>query len=124
MLNNSLFEWVIENILKNAVDSMSGMKGTITVKLSEFADIVSIEISDSGKGIKSKDIRNIFRPGFTTKKRGWGLGLSLAKRIVEDYHQGKIFVKYSDVGKGTVFCIELPNTTKAKKFNINGLVKN
>ena len=124
MLNNSLFEWVIENILKNAVDSMSGMKGTITVKLSEFADIVSIEISDSGKGIKSKDIHNIFRPGFTTKKRGWGLGLSLAKRIVEDYHQGKIFVKYSDVGKGTVFCIELPNTTKAKKFNINGLVKN
>ena len=119
MLNASLFEWVVENLFKNAVDSMSGMKGTISVKMSEIADIVSIEISDTGKGIRPKDINNVFRPGFTTKKRGWGLGLSLAKRIVEDYHKGKIFVKYSDVGKGTVFCIELPNTTKAKKFNIN-----
>ncbi len=124
MLNASLFEWVVENLFKNAVDSMSGMKGTISVKMSEIADIVSIEISDTGKGIKPKDINNVFRPGFTTKKRGWGLGLSLAKRIVEDYHKGKIFVKYSDVGKGTVFCIELPNTPKANKINSNGLVKN
>lgn len=113
MLNASLFEWVVENLFKNAVDSMSGMKGTISVKMSEIADIVSIEISDTGKGIKPKDINNVFRPGFTTKKRGWGLGLSLAKRIVEDYHKGKIFVKYSDVGKGTVFCIELPNTPQS-----------
>ncbi|MBP7098455.1 MAG: HAMP domain-containing histidine kinase [Prevotella sp.] len=112
MLNASLFEWVVENLFKNAVDSMSGMKGTISVKMSEIADIVSIEISDTGKGIRPKDINNVFRPGFTTKKRGWGLGLSLAKRIVEDYHKGKIFVKYSDVGKGTVFCIELPNPPK------------
>ena len=112
MLNTSLFEWVVENLFKNAIDSLSGIKGTITVKVTEFADIVSIEISDTGKGIKSKDISNVFRPGFTTKKRGWGLGLSLAKRIVEDYHKGKIFVKYSDVGKGTVFCIELPNNPK------------
>mgnify|MGYP000092732244 FL=1 len=124
MLNASLFEWVVENLFKNAVDSMSGMKGTISVKMSEIADIVSIEISDTGKGIRPKDINNVFRPGFTTKKRGWGLGLSLAKRIVEDYHKGKIFVKYSDVGKGTVFCIELPNTPKANKINSNGLVKN
>ena len=113
MLNASLFEWVVENLFKNAVDSMSGMKGTISVKMSEIADIVSIEISDTGKGIRPKDINNVFRPGFTTKKRGWGLGLSLAKRIVEDYHKGKIFVKYSDVGKGTVFCIELPNTPQS-----------
>ena len=112
MLNASLFEWVVENLFKNAVDSMSGMKGTISVKMSEIADIVSIEISDTGKGIRPKDINNVFRPGFTTKKRGWGLGLSLAKRIVEDYHKGKIFVKYSDVGKGTVFCIELLNPPK------------
>ena len=124
MLNASLFEWVVENLFKNAVDSMSGMKGTISVKMSEIADIVSIEISDTGKGIRPKDINNVFRPGFTTKKRGWGLGLSLAKRIVEDYHKGKIFVKYSDVGKGTVFCIELPNPPKANKINSNGLVKN
>ena len=124
MLNASLFEWVVENLFKNAVDSMSGMKGTISVKMSEIADIVSIEISDTGKGIRPKDINNVFRPGFTTKKRGWGLGLSLAKRIVEDYHKGKIFVKYSDVGKGTVFCIELPNTPKANKSNSIGLVKN
>lgn len=124
MLNDSLFEWVIENLFKNAIDSMSGMKGTISVKMSEPTDFVSIEIADTGKGIKSKNIRNVFRPGFTTKKRGWGLGLSLAKRIIEDYHGGKIFVKYSDVGKGTVFCIQLPNTSKANKFNINGLVKN
>ena len=124
MLNVSLFEWVVENLFKNAVDSMIGIKGTITVKVSEIADIVSIEISDTGKGIKPKDISNVFRPGFTTKKRGWGLGLSLAKRIVKDYHKGKIFVKYSDVGKGTVFCIELPNTPKGNKINSNGLVKN
>ena len=112
MLNASQFDWGEENLFKNAVDSMSGMKGTISVKMSEIADIVSIEISDTGKGIRPKDINNVFRPGFTTKKRGWGLGLSLAKRIVEDYHKGKIFVKYSDVGKGTVFCIELPNPPK------------
>lgn len=124
MLNASLFEWVVENLCKNAVDAMSGMKGTITIKMDEISDIVFIEISDTGKGIKSKDVKNVFRPGFTTKERGWGLGLSLAKRIVEDYHKGKIFVKYSDIGKGTVFCIELPNMVKANKFNANGLVKN
>ena len=105
-INASLFEWVIENLCKNAVDAMEG-KGRITLHMGEKEQKVVIEISDTGKGIKKKDLANVFRPGFTTKKRGWGLGLSLAKRIVEEYHHGKIWVKSSEVGKGTTFCIEL-----------------
>ena len=105
-MNASLFEWVIENLCKNAVDAMEG-SGTITLHLEEAADKAIIEVSDTGKGIRKKDLRNVFRPGFTTKKRGWGLGLSLAKRIVEEYHKGRIFVKYSEPGKGTTFRIEL-----------------
>ncbi len=105
-INASLFEWVIENLCKNAVDAMEG-SGTITLHVEDAADRVVIEVTDTGKGIKKKDIGNVFRPGFTTKKRGWGLGLSLAKRIVEEYHKGKIFVKWSEVGKGTTFRIEL-----------------
>lgn len=104
--NASLFEWVIENLCKNAVDAMEGA-GTITLHLEEFDDKAIVEVSDTGKGIRKKDIRNVFTPGFTTKKRGWGLGLSLAKRIVEEYHQGRIFVKSSELGKGTTFRIEL-----------------
>ena len=106
-LNASLFEWVIENLCKNAVDAMGGKAGTITLRVFDSEHKVVIEVSDTGKGIKKKDIGNVFRPGFTTKKRGWGLGLSLAKRIVEEYHHGKIWVKSSEVGQGTTFRIEL-----------------
>lgn len=106
-LNASLFEWVIENLSKNAVDAMGGDHGTITLHVEETDTRAIIEVSDTGKGIKKKDISNVFRPGFTTKTRGWGLGLSLAKRIVEEYHHGKIFVKSSEVGVGTTFRIEL-----------------
>ena len=106
-MNASLFEWVIENLCKNAVDAMGGKLGSITLRLEETDKRAIVEVSDTGKGIKKKDISNVFRPGFTTKKRGWGLGLSLAKRIVEEYHHGKIYVKNSEVGKGTTFRIEL-----------------
>jgi len=106
-INASLFEWVIENLCKNAVDAMGGEQGTITLHVEDTATKAIIEVSDTGKGIRKKDIANVFRPGFTTKKRGWGLGLSLAKRIIEEYHSGKIFVKSSEVGKGTTFRIEL-----------------
>ena len=108
-INASLFEWVIENLCKNAVDAMEG-SGRITLFMQDEGDKVAIEVSDTGKGIKKKDIGNVFKPGFTTKKRGWGLGLSLAKRIVEEYHKGHIYVKSSEVGKGTTFRIELKKT--------------
>lgn len=107
-INASLFEWVIENLSKNAVDAMGGKVGRITLRVEETDKCAVIEVSDTGKGIKRKDLKNVFRPGFTTKERGWGLGLSLAKRIVEEYHNGKIWVKSSEVGKGTTFRIELP----------------
>ena len=106
-LNASLFEWVIENLCKNAVDAIGESEGTITLSVQKTPQKVLIEVSDTGKGIRKKDIGNVFRPGFTTKKRGWGLGLSLAKRIVEEYHKGKISVKSSEVGIGTTFLIEL-----------------
>jgi signal transduction histidine kinase len=105
-MNASLFEWVVENLCKNAVDAMEG-KGTITLTLFDDTQQVVIEVQDTGKGIKKKDLNSVFTPGFTTKKRGWGLGLSLAKRIVEEYHKGRIFVKQSEVGKGTTFRIEM-----------------
>ncbi len=105
-MNASLFEWVIENLSKNAVDAMGG-EGTITLHVEDQAERVVIEVSDTGKGIRKKDLRSVFTPGFTTKQRGWGLGLSLAKRIVEEYHHGRIFVKSSELGKGTTFRIEL-----------------
>jgi len=106
-MNASLFEWVVENLCKNAVDAMEG-KGTITLTLQEEPGSVVIEVQDTGKGIRKKDLKNVFTPGFTTKKRGWGLGLSLARRIVEEYHRGRIFVKNSELGKGTTFRIEIP----------------
>jgi len=106
-INASLFEWVVENLCKNAVDAMEG-SGRITLFMQDEGDKVAIEVSDTGKGTRKKDVGNVFKPGFTTKKRGWGLGLSLAKRIVEEYHKGHIYVKSSEVGKGTTFRIELP----------------
>ena len=105
-MNASLFEWVIENLCKNAVDAMEG-SGQIILTLTEESKHVVIEVSDTGKGIRKKDLKNVFTPGFTTKQRGWGLGLSLAKRIVEEYHKGRIYVKSSELGKGTTFRIEL-----------------
>lgn len=106
-LNASLFEWVIENLCKNAVDAMGGEAGTITLRVGEAGQRAFVEVEDTGKGIRKKDMAEVFSPGFTTKKRGWGLGLSLAKRIVEEYHHGRIFVKWSEVGRGTIFRIEL-----------------
>lgn len=111
-LNAPLFEWVIENLCKNAVDAMDG-DGTITIAASRDGQrikgrhMVTIDVSDTGKGIRKKDLGNVFKPGFTTKQRGWGLGLSLAKRIVEEYHHGRIFVKSSEPGRGTTFRITL-----------------
>lgn len=107
-LNVSLFEWVIENLCKNAVDAMEGCNGRIDICVSESERMIIIDLTDTGKGIRKKDLKNVFRPGFTTKKRGWGLGLSLTQRIVEDYHRGKIFIKHSEVGLGTTFRITLP----------------
>lgn len=106
-MNASLFEWVIENLCKNAVDAMEG-EGTITLSLWVGDSRIIVEVQDTGRGIRKKDIKNVFTPGFTTKKRGWGLGLSLAKRIVEEYHNGHIFVKSSEIAKGTTFRIEMP----------------
>ena len=114
LLNASLFEWVVENLCKNAVDAMGGGKGSITMTLDDSGQRVALEVSDTGKGIRKKDLKNVFRPGFTTKKRGWGLGLSLARRIVEEYHHGRIFVKNSEIGKGTTFRIELKKPIDGK----------
>jgi signal transduction histidine kinase len=105
-MNAPLFEWVVENLCKNAVDSMEG-DGTITLTATDLPNCYALEVADTGKGIAKNHFQTIFMPGFTTKKRGWGLGLSLAKRIIEDYHQGHIFVKNSELGKGTTFRIEL-----------------
>ena len=105
-MNSSLFEWVVENLCKNAVDAMEG-SGRIDLTLREEGSKVILEVKDTGKGIRKKDLKNVFTPGFTTKQRGWGLGLSLAKRIVEEYHHGRIFVKSSELGKGTTFRVEL-----------------
>jgi two-component sensor histidine kinase len=107
-INPQLFEWVIENLLKNALDAMEGKKGSITIHITAIGNTYCIDISDTGKGISKNSFRKVFEPGFTTKKRGWGLGLSLSKRIIELYHKGKIFVKESEVGKGTTFRITLP----------------
>lgn len=103
----SLFEWVLENLCKNAVDAMAGT-GSIDIFLDESDSQAVIEVHDTGKGIAKSHFGSVFKPGFTTKERGWGLGLSLAKRIVEQYHHGRIFVKSSEIGKGTTFRIELP----------------
>ncbi len=106
-INPPLFEWVLENLLRNALDA-SGNKGEIKGLIFEDKDFIYLDISDTGKGIPEAKFNTIFKPGFTTKKRGWGLGLSLAKRIIETYHSGKIFVKDSTIGEGTTFRIQLP----------------
>jgi signal transduction histidine kinase len=106
-LNNALFNWVIENLIKNSVDAMEG-KGTIKVYLVETDKDATIEITDSGKGMPKSIQKTIFSPGYTSKERGWGLGLSLAKRIIENYHQGKIFVQNSEINLGTTIKIILP----------------
>lgn len=106
-INKDLFQWVMENLCKNAVDAMEGI-GDITVNILRVNDgMVAIDIKDTGKGIAKNRVGKIFQPGFTTKKRGWGLGLTLVKRIIENYHQGKIFVKRSEINKGTTFRILL-----------------
>ena len=106
-VNKHLINWVIENLMRNALDAMGG-NGTITTVVSEDEECVNIDITDTGKGISSGNIKTVFEPGYTTRKRGWGLGLSLARRIIENYHQGKIFVKNSVVGEGSTFTIRLP----------------
>lgn len=105
-LNTALFSWVIENLCKNAIDAMNNA-GTIQISITEKADQLLIDVADTGKGISKAHFKTVFQPGFTTKKRGWGLGLSLAKRIVENYHKGKIFLKQSEINKGTTFRIIL-----------------
>ena len=101
-----LFDWVIENLLKNALDAMEG-KGSITIDIRKTEDAVNVDVTDTGKGISKQNINRVFSPGFTTKKRGWGLGLSLSKRIIDQYHKGEIFVKASEPGKGTTFRVVL-----------------
>lgn len=105
-LNTELFGWVIENLIKNGIDAMLG-KGSLEVRIENTSKKIRITVSDSGKGLSKKHYKQIFKPGFTTKKRGWGLGLSLSKRIIEDYHNGKIFVQKSEIGKGSTFEILL-----------------
>jgi len=122
-INASLFEWVIENICKNAVDAMSGV-GDLTIQVSQnHPEQIMIDITDTGKGIHKSKIKQVFTPGYTTKKRGWGLGLSLAQRIIENYHKGKIYVKHSEINVGTTFRIVLPthvaNLMPAKKSRAN-----
>lgn len=107
-INSHLFDWVVENLLRNALDAMEGGEGKITATVYEEAHWVCIDISDTGKGIPKNKFHTVFQPGFTTKRRGWGLGLSLAKRIIENYHSGKILVKDSELGKFTTFTIKLP----------------
>lgn len=108
-INVELFGWVIENLIKNAIDAMQG-KGSIDVAISENIKFVKITVADTGKGIPKNQFKQIFRPGFTTKRRGWGLGLSLTKRIIKDYHKGEVFVKKSEIGIGTTFQIHLYKT--------------
>lgn len=105
-ISGPLFDWVIENLLKNALDAING-KGTIQIRIRNLREQIIIDIKDSGKGISKQNLARIFKPGFTTKKRGWGLGLSLAKRIIEKYHKGQLYVKSSEIGKGTTFRIVL-----------------
>jgi uncharacterized FlaG/YvyC family protein len=105
--NRELFEWVLENLIKNAVEAIESDTGSIRIQIESKSDKVIIDISDTGKGLDARQRKDIFRPGYTTKSRGWGLGLSLAKRIIEEYHHGKLFVKDSSVGKGTTFRIRL-----------------
>ncbi len=114
MLNPPLFEWVLENLLRNAIDAMQG-KGEVVVQVEQLKNKVLIEVSDTGKGMSADEVKHVFKPGFSTKDRGWGLGLSLARRIIAEYHGGRIYVKRSEPGKGTTFAIELPLSAKPNK---------
>ena len=105
-ISGPLFDWVIENLLKNALDAMEG-KGSITITIQEHEKEIVVDVADTGKGIAARNLQKVFKPGFTTKKRGWGLGLSLSKRVIEQYHQGQLFVRQSELGKGTTFRIVL-----------------
>lgn len=105
-INETLFEWVIENLIKNSIDAINS-SGSVTVSITDNTQVVFIDVSDTGKGIPRSHFKTIFQPGYTTKSRGWGLGLTLSKRIIEDYHNGKVFVNYSEVDKGTTFRIVL-----------------
>lgn len=107
LLSPTLFDWVVENLLKNALDAMDG-KGSIHITMTQQGNQLNILVKDSGKGIPNNQWKKVFQPGFTTKKRGWGIGLSLSKRIIEQYHKGGLYVLNSEIGKGTVFCIQLP----------------
>lgn len=124
MMNKPLFEWVIENICKNAVDAMRG-KGILTIDIIQDSDkYVIVDITDTGKGIEKRNFNKVFNPGFSTRQRGWGLGLTLAKRIVEGYHGGRIFVKNSEIGKGTTFRIMLlGNLDDASQFITEGILE-
>ncbi|WP_075351756.1 sensor histidine kinase [Algoriphagus marinus] len=124
MMNKPLFEWVIENICKNGVDAMKG-KGTITIDVIQDSDkYVIVDISDTGKGMEKNMFKKVFNPGFSTRQRGWGLGLTLAKRIIEGYHGGKIFVKNSEIGKGTTFRIVLHGSQEgASQFVTEGILE-
>ncbi|RLD76969.1 MAG: hypothetical protein DRJ10_12745 [Bacteroidetes bacterium] len=113
-INIALFEWVIENLWKNALDAMNNM-GEIVITLKQTEHQVFIDISDTGKGITKRKFNTIFKTGYTTKSRGWGLGLSLVKRIIESYHKGKIYVRYSEIGRGTTFRMVLKKTIKKQK---------
>ena len=106
-INRELFEWVLENLIRNALDAMEDSTGAITFSLARKEQSVLIDVKDTGKGIDKRYTKDIFRPGYSTKQRGWGLGLSLSKRIIEEYHKGKLFVKESKLGKGTAFRIKL-----------------
>lgn len=121
-LSHALFEWVMENLTKNAVDAMEGV-GTLTITTGSDRDKVWIEVRDTGKGIARKNFANVFNPGFTTKKRGWGLGLTLVKRIIEEYHGGRIYVKESELGRGTTFRIELPAASADRKSVRRNIMK-
>ena len=112
MINAELFEWVIENLIKNALDAIENKEGKVNFLVTAHKKNVEIEVKDNGKGIEYKKRKDIFRPGYSTKRRGWGLGLSLSRRIIENYHSGKIFVKESIVNEGTTFKIILPEPEK------------
>lgn len=119
LINRELFEWVIENLIKNALDAIENSTGSITFDIQDRGNYINIDIKDTGKGLDLRRKKDIFRPGFSTKVRGWGLGLSLSKRIIETYHKGKLFVKDSEIGKGTTFRIKLMKHHKEIKQTQN-----
>ncbi|MBO5961486.1 MAG: HAMP domain-containing histidine kinase, partial [Paludibacteraceae bacterium] len=113
-INTPLMEWVVENIVKNAIDAMEG-KGKLRIVLTPKEKNVLLDFIDTGRGITHREFKKVFRPGYTTKQRGWGLGLSLVRRIVEEYHKGKVYVKQSEIGVGTTIRVELPLSSVYKK---------